>query len=67
MEAVVDEWLGSGNGTDSNSTGSCPGTAKMHSEWVLKVFGQCIETPLQYVAFFIGLSSIVCWLLAQAP
>ena len=66
MEAVVEEWLGSGNGTDSNSTGGCQ-TSKMHSEWVLKVFDQCIETPLQYIAFFIGLSSIVCWLLAQAP
>ena len=58
MEAVVGEWLGSGNGTGSNSTGDC-WTSKMHSKWVLKVFGQCIETPLQYIMFFIGLSSIV--------
>lgn len=39
----------------------------LHAEYVFKIFGQCIYNPRQYVAFYIGLSSILCWLLAQAP
>jgi uncharacterized protein with PQ loop repeat len=66
MEFV--SWLELANG--SNHTGknsSCPGAAKLHAEWVQVAFGECVDTPLKYVAFFIGLSSILCWLVAQAP
>lgn len=70
---VVDEWWAFGSGSDngsnhSNHSGiSCPGAAKLHAEWVNTAFGECVDTPLKYVAFFIGLSSILCWLVAQAP
>lgn len=58
---------GSGSGSGSGSDGDCPGAEKLHAEWVNKAFGECVDTPLKYVAFFIGLSSILCWLIAQAP
>ena len=54
----------------TNSTAvKCPpnATAAMHSAWIFHAFGECVENLRQYFAFFIGLSSIVFWLLAQAP
>jgi uncharacterized protein with PQ loop repeat len=39
----------------------------MGPEWIHKYFGECIKTDTQMVAFFIGLSSICFWLVAQAP
>ena len=70
-ETATAGWLeGSGSGSGGNGSGSdtrCHGAHKLHALWVLTVFDQCIETPVQYAAFFIGLSSIICWLLAQAP
>ena len=61
----LDDWWGSANGSSHNS--SCPGNVKLHAEWVEKAFGQCVDTPLRYVSVFVGLSSIACWLVAQAP
>lgn len=48
-----------GNHTDD----SCPNGI----EWINKYFGECATDNLQVAAFFIGLSSILCWLCAQAP
>ncbi len=39
----------------------------LHAQYVNRIFGQCIYNLRQYFAFYIGLSSILCWLLAQAP
>ncbi len=39
----------------------------LNAEFVYKIFGQCIYNPRQYAAFYIGMSSILCWLLATAP
>lgn len=52
----------------SNLTSGCPRdeTNALHSTWALNM-GQCILTPRQYAAFIIGLSSIMFWLVAQAP
>ena len=66
------EWTNLTNTTNStngssSSVSSCPGAAKLRADWVNTAFGECIDTPLKYVAFFIGLSSILCWLVAQAP
>lgn len=58
---------GSGSSSGSGSDSDCPGAEKLHAEWVFKAFGECVDTPLKYIAFFIGLSSILCWLIAQAP
>ena len=60
-------WLTLINSTNGSRNGSCPGAAKLRAEWVNTAFGECVDTPLKYVAFFIGLSSILCWLVAQAP
>ena len=63
-----EEWWASGDNTnDTHNASSCPGADKLDAQWVNKAFGECVDTPLKYVAFFIGLSSIVCWLVAQAP
>jgi hypothetical protein len=65
------EWMNLTNGSNStngsSSVSSCPGAAKLRADWVNTAFGECVDTPLKYVAFFIGLSSILCWLVAQAP
>ena len=61
-------WSNLTNDTNTSSSGSsCPGAEKLRAEWVNKAFGECVDTPLKYFAFFIGLSSILCWLVAQAP
>ena len=71
-----DEIWESGNGSASasgsgspnvSSTSSCSGSAQLHAEWIEKVFGQCVDTPLRYVAFVMGITSIAFWFLAQAP
>ena len=70
----VDEIWQSGNGSASgsgsptvSSTSSCSGNVQLHAEWIEKVFGQCVDTPLRYVAFVIGITSIAFWFFAQAP
>ena len=68
----IDEIWESGNGSGSgslnvSSTPSCLGNVLLHVEWIEKVFGQCVDTPLRYVDFVIGITSIAFWLLAQAP
>lgn len=63
---AFDDGSAGGSGSSSNNA-SCPGAAKLRAEWVNKAFGECVDTPLKYVAFFVGLSSILCWLIAQAP
>ena len=70
----VDEIWESGNGSASgsgspnvSSTSSCSGNVQLHAEWIEKVFGQCVDTPLRYVAFVIGITSIAFWFFAQAP
>jgi hypothetical protein len=35
--------------------------------WIYEYFGNCAYTPLDHAAFFIGLSSIGFWLIAQFP
>ncbi|KAJ6226569.1 lysosomal amino acid transporter 1 [Anaeramoeba flamelloides] len=38
-----------------------------YSHWINKVFSDCIWSVKDYFSFFIGLSSILCWLVAQLP
>ena len=35
--------------------------------WVAAYFGDCVYSLKDQLSFFIGLSSIACWLVAQAP
>lgn len=65
-ETGFEGWWAFDNGTNTTNA-SCPGAEKLDAQWVHKAFGECVDTPLKYVAFFIGLSSILCWLVAQAP
>lgn len=42
--------------------GHCHGPA-----WIYKYFGECITSTQQMLAFYVGLASILCWLVAQGP
>ncbi|XP_064384142.1 uncharacterized protein LOC135333159 [Halichondria panicea] len=42
-------------------------TGPLGSWWVHKAFGQCIGNVRQWFAFWIGLSSILCWMMALIP
>ncbi len=53
----------------TNLSSSCPNnvTDPQNSGWVFVVFGECIVNLRQWFAFWIGLSSILFWLVAQVP
>ncbi len=42
-------------------------TGPLGSWWVHEAFGQCIGNVRQWFAFWIGLSSILCWMMALIP
>ena len=56
-------YLPSHNFISQNSNVSCPNG----TYWIITYFGECVQTTLQYVAFIIGLFSILFWLFAQLP
>lgn len=53
-----------GNHTPGNHT-SCQ--APEQYQWAMKYLGQCVLNDMQMVGMCLGLFSILCWLLAQAP
>eukprot|EP00761_Pharyngomonas_kirbyi_P008399 gb/GECH01008410.1/.p1 GENE.gb/GECH01008410.1/~~gb/GECH01008410.1/.p1 ORF type:complete len:364 (+),score=80.21 gb/GECH01008410.1/:1-1092(+) len=38
-----------------------------YTKWIATIFGECVYTPREKASFYIGLSSILCWLVAQVP
>ena len=54
---------------ETNLSSSCPSnvTDPQTSGWVFVVFGECVVNLRQWFAFWIGLSSILFWLVAQVP
>ncbi|KAJ3451230.1 lysosomal amino acid transporter [Anaeramoeba flamelloides] len=40
---------------------------RQYSKLISQLFGDCIWSTKDYVSFFVGLSSILCWLVAQLP
>ncbi|KAJ6240989.1 lysosomal amino acid transporter 1 [Anaeramoeba flamelloides] len=40
---------------------------RQYSKWINQLFDDCIWNTKDYVSFFVGLSSILCWLIAQLP
>ena len=57
------------NSSNLTEAEHCPRnlTDPFHSGWVYLVFGECIINVRRWFAFWIGLSSILCWLIAQVP
>lgn len=47
-----------------NATGDC-----VHSKypWTEKYLGECTENDKQFIGMLLGLTSILCWLVAQLP
>ena len=66
---VYELWeSGNGSGSGSLNVSSNPRCfVQLHAEWIEKVFGQCVDTPLRCVAFVIGITSIAFLFLAQGP
>ena len=42
-------------------------TMALHSTWIYEAFGDCVVEVRQYIAFLVGLISLVCWIFAQFP
>lgn len=63
------EDLDMSNLSNASNYTSCPHevTHHWHSTWVNSIFGQCITNIREWFSFIIGLTSILCWLCAQAP
>lgn len=51
------------NSDSGNSTLCDPGA----DEWIEKYFEDCVYGQKDHVGFYLGLASILCWLVAQAP
>ena len=53
----------------SNNSGDCDlnATMALHSTWIYKSFGDCVVEVRQYIAFLVGLLSLVFWIFAQFP
>ena len=41
----------------------------LHSnvDWIRRVFGECVNSWVEMLSFYLGLSSILCWICAQFP
>ena len=42
-------------------------TLALHSQWIYEYFGDCVVEVKQYIAFGIGMLSILFWIFAQFP
>ena len=66
----VREFLEDSSSNDSMAMDNvtyCPDSLNnTHFRWMIAL-GECVASPRLLAAFFIGLSSILCWVLAQAP
>lgn len=48
---------------EKNNTNNCSDG----SQWIWTVFGQCVVTPMEVTAFYLGLFSIFLWFLVYIP
>ena len=42
-------------------------TVMLHSHWMYEVFGDCVVNVRQYIAFLVGLVSLLLEIVAQLP
>ena len=52
-----------GNGTHTGNGTDCPDG----NQWIMAKFDQCIVSTLQWASFFVGMSSILCWVTVLLP
>lgn len=67
VEKLVDLWAPVDDNGTGNVTEYCPPTLNNSgARWIVPL-GQCVTNARLYVAFIIGISSILFWFVAQAP